>query len=472
MKRFVALAGVIAAVLVATAAPAGAHPLGNFTVNRATAIVVHPGEVALTYTIDMAEIPTFQEMPRIDTDGDGSATVDELAAWASLRAAELLPGLAVRVDGEPVALGSVGAPIAVFVPGEGGLQTLRLEARFTGPIAAVPDGGATLSFNDETGDDRLGWREVSAVGDGMTLVSSTVPSISPSDGLRTYPDDALSSPPAVTSMQVVVETGGPALGGADATTGSSQGGSPIDRALGARGGLWIVVGLVIAAAVGAWHALLPGHGKTLMAGAMVGGGARGKQVVVAAVAVAAMHTGSVLLLGLAVVVLAETFRPETLYPWLGAVSGLAAAGVGIYLVRIRWRAWRGGSGHRTHPHEHEHDDDHAHAHSHDALPVDGRLGARGLAALALAGGVLPAPSALLALLAAVNAQRPAYGLALVAAFSVGLALSLLVVGIGAVRVRDALARRSASAALVAPLVSAAAIVMVGAALTVRAAFSI
>src|SRR5204862_7128897 len=93
--------------------------------------------------------------------------------------------------------------------------------------------------------------------------------------------------------------------------------------------------LVLAFAFGAWHALLPGHGKTLMAGAMVGAGARPRQALAVATAVASMHSASVIALGLAVVGLQQTFRPEVLYPWLGTLSGTAAVALGAYLVWTR-----------------------------------------------------------------------------------------------------------------------------------------
>ena len=89
-------------------------------------------------------------------------------------------------------------------------------------------------------------------------------------------------------------------------------------------------------------------------------------------------------------------------------------------------------------------------------------------ALALAGGILPAPSALIVMLGAINAQRAAYGLALVLAFSVGLAVSLIVVGTGALKAREVMARHlSTTAGRLVPVLSAAAIVGVGTFLSFR-----
>ena len=84
-------------------------------------------------------------------------------------------------------------------------------------------------------------------------------------------------------------------------------------------------------------------------------------------------------------------------------------------------------------------------------------------ALALAGGILPAPSALIVMLGAINAHRVGFGLALVVAFSVGLATALIVIGLGALRAREAMATAAVdrSGARLVPVLSAAAIVVVG-----------
>jgi ABC-type nickel/cobalt efflux system permease component RcnA len=141
---------------------------------------------------------------------------------------------------------------------------------------------------------------------------------------------------------------------------------------------------------------------------------------------------------------------------------VAAVVVGIHLLRTRWHVWRhrGGGGHHDHAGHH-------HLHGQGTL-VAGGLGPRGLVALALAGGILPAPSALLVLLASIQAHRVAYGLGLLVAFSAGLAAALLGVGLGALRAREVLARRlPATVSTVVPIVSAAAIVLVGATIAIR-----
>ena len=102
---------------------------------------------------------------------------------------------------------------------------------------------------------------------------------------------------------------------------------------------WSCLGFALAVAFGAWHALLPGHGKTLMAAYMVGSETKVRQAIALGSAVAVMHTASVLGLGLLVITLEQTFRPESLYPWLGLLSGVVAIGLGAYLTIGRLTAW-------------------------------------------------------------------------------------------------------------------------------------
>jgi nickel/cobalt exporter len=180
------------------------------------------------------------------------------------------------------------------------------------------------------------------------------------------------------------------------------------------------------------------------------------------VSVAAMHTVSVIGLGVLILALEQAFRPEAVYPWLRFASGVVAAAIGLHLVRRRWRSWRGRARESSPTgHVHGSDRDHPHPHVHE-VPAEGLLSRRGIAALAFAGGVLPSPSALLVLLASIQRGRAAYGLGLIVAFSVGLAVSLVLVGLGLMRAgRIANRGRWARLGRVVPLGSAAAIVAIG-----------
>ncbi|MEO8475586.1 MAG: hypothetical protein ABI572_00870 [Actinomycetota bacterium] len=457
---------------------ATAHPLGNFTVNRSSGIVLTPGRVRIDYVVDMAEIPTFQLLPSIDTDGDGVASAVELDAWVSGAAPTYGDGLRISIEGAAIDL-SVAASTAVTLPGQGGLDTLRVEAVFAGEAPA----NGSLTFRDTNFQGQIGWSEVTAVGAEGASVSADVPSASGSDQLRRYPEDLLKSPLDVTTAEITFQPGGsgaapaPVAGAvieAEATARPGVEAGPFGDLLTNQGIALMLVGLVIAVGFGAWHALLPGHGKTLMAAYMVGAGARTRQAVGVGTAVALMHTVSVLALGVLVLTLERTFRPEVLYPWLGLISGVAALALGCYLLLTRVRSMSGhesSSGHdhgatgHAHPHSHDLETSHLHGEPHAQGPRP--LSRRGIAALALAGGILPAPSALLVMLAAINAHRVAYGLTLVVAFSAGLAVALIVIGMGALRARDAVSRRlSAATGRLIPVASASAIVLVGTYLTI------
>ena len=116
----------------------------------------------------------------------------------------------------------------------------------------------------------------------------------------------------------------------------------------------------------------------------------------------------------------------------------------------------------AHASGHDHGHDHPHGHSHGLPEGVSLTSRRGLLALALAGGILPSPSALIVMLGAIQAHRVGYGIGLILAFSVGLALALIVVSLGALRAREAMANRLSSFwGRLVPVLSASAIVGVG-----------
>ena len=474
VRRLVFVLGLSAAI-VAVPSVALAHPLGNFTINLYSGIQLAPGEVRIDYVLDMAEIPTFQEMPNIDSDGDGTASDAERASWAERTAPELLSKLTLTVGGRAVEL-QVASSAMRFRPGQGGLQILRLEATFTGEIARE----GTLVYRDGNYPDRIGWREITAAGaDGTAVAGSSVPTGSVSDGLLSYPQDLLASPLHVTEASLSFEPGS----SAPVTSGDGRTSAGAERpgvtggafaGLVGRTGPVMLLALLLAMVFGALHALGPGHGKTLMAAYLVGAGGRPRQAVAVGGAVAVMHTASVLGLGFLVLSATRVFAPERVYPWLGLLSGLVALGLGAGLLVTRLGAWSDG---RREPHEHEASEPSGHVHSNPAGGGHGHthtvpdalvLSRRGLIALAVAGGILPSPTALVVLLAAVAFHRVAYGLTLIAAFSMGLAAALIVVGILALRARDLVSRRmSGSVGRLVPVLSASAIVALGLVLTVR-----
>jgi ABC-type nickel/cobalt efflux system permease component RcnA len=179
------------------------------------------------------------------------------------------------------------------------------------------------------------------------------------------------------------------------------------------------------------------------------------------------HTAGVFALGLVTLGLSQFIVPERLYPWLTLVSGLLVVVVGASVLRQRIRSCGRGR-HAEHHHQHDHDDDHGHDHHHHR--DDDALTSKGILGVGVAAGLLPCPSALVVLLSAIALHRVGLGLALIFAFSVGLAATITAIGLVAVLARRAFGRLSLNGPVVRalPAVSAALILAVGVVITARA----
>src|SRR5262249_41030532 len=129
MKRLLALAGLLVPVV------AAAHPLGNFTVNRYAALHVTPEALAVRYVLDLAEIPAFQELQQIDTDGDGGQSASERQVYLDRMADTLRSHLTLTHDGTPIQL-EAGERTLDMPPGAGGLPTLRVDIAYRAPLSA------------------------------------------------------------------------------------------------------------------------------------------------------------------------------------------------------------------------------------------------------------------------------------------------------------------------------------------------
>jgi ABC-type nickel/cobalt efflux system permease component RcnA len=152
-------------------------------------------------------------------------------------------------------------------------------------------------------------------------------------------------------------------------------------------------------------------------------------------------------LGLVTLLLSRFIVPEELYPWLNLLTGVLVVAIGASVLRSRWR--------------HSHDPHHHHHHDH-------ALSRRSLLAVGVSGGLLPCPSALVVLLAAISLHRIGFGLLLILAFSAGLALTITGIGLVAVLARGVFRRVSFDGRAVSLLPAASALVILAAGLLMTA----
>jgi ABC-type nickel/cobalt efflux system permease component RcnA len=448
-------------VLVALAGPvaASAHPLGNFTVNRYSELDVAGNLVYVVYVLDLAEIPTFQAGGR-------------RGIHAEPYARRIGANLHLTVDGKPARLVPVREELA-FPPGQGGLTTARLEVLFTGPKLS---GDARLAYRDGNYADRIGWKEiVVSPSAGAHLARSSAPSSSVSERLLAYPKNLLASPLDVSSATASVVPGPSA--GAPPSLASSEllEQRAAVRAVGDSGfarlivhddlGAWFVVAsLFIAFFWGAAHGLGPGHGKSIVAAYLVGSRGTARHALMLGGTVTITHTIGVFALGLITLSLSQFIVPEQLYPWLNLVSALLIVGVGVSVLRWRLVEWRRARAHEhahRHGHAHSHDDHgHPHGHGHDHSH-DGSLSMRGLLGVGISGGIIPCPTALVVLLAAVSLHRVGYGLVLIVAFSLGLAATVSGIGLLAIGAKGLFGRFDVERGVLRLLPAVSALVVLG-----------
>ena len=462
---------VAALALLALAAPAGAHPLGNFSVNHLTVVRASSDRVDVRYVLDQAEIPTFRER------GLAPASVLER------KRAEVARGVTLTVGGRHVALTLHPGGRLSFRSGAGGLRTTRVELLLSARVATRGD----VVVRDATFAGRVGWRAVLAEPGRGTAVRSDVTSADPTRRLHVYPTALLASPANRTVAHLRVSPGSGTVtaprgdGGARTTTtdrGAGDGfGSVFERAAAGQGVLLVL--LLAAFGWGAVHALSPGHGKAMVAAYLVGTRGTARHAVALGLTVTVTHTIGVFALGAVALGLSAYVLPEDLYPWLNLVSGLLVLGVGASVVRARVRRARTPARDHAHDHDHDHPHDHDH-HHHDHGHHDhgrgrhdhGDLRPRALLAMGASAGLIPCPSALVVLLGAVAQHQIGLGMVLIVAFSFGLAatltaLGLLVVAAGRVSTRLSGAR-SGRVLAVLPALSSVAIVAVGLLLTAQA----
>ena len=498
--------------------------------------------------VDMAEIPTFQEIQ--ETSIAPIAGDPSLEPYLTRKAESLGERLFLEVNGRRLKLQPESQEI-IFPPGAGGLPTMKVSILYKAKRAEETQAGQfQLNYRDGNFPGRAGWKEIIATAEaGAKILDSSVAEVDRSSQLSNYPTDLLNSPPQILEARVIfaplnVPTPVVSVGTLVPSSGEIERTKTVDRrqqlpapvartkaeaaihrqldqatTMTSTGlphakenrsaqlqpnrqstprnaftelmatkqsslGI-ILVALAVAVGLGAFHALEPGHGKTLVAAYLVGSRGSIRHALLLGLVVTAAHTAGVYLLGVITLYASQYVVPERLYPWLSVASGVMIMALGLVLFARRYSGKEGIISHHDHyhhphehhshvSHEHRNHDHHGHAHHHEHAhyhALDRETSLRELLTLGISGGIVPCPAALVVLLSAVSMQRIGFGLLLIVAFSVGLAAVLIGIGLLMVSARHFMSRLQTNGELITrwlPLASSTIITLFGLGMVLQA----
>lgn len=446
-------------ILIFSASILFAHPMGNFSVSHYTRLEATASGLRLRYALDLAEIPTFELLRQWGVKADGPRAQLEEQAAGQMR--EWAKGLEIWVGGKVVTPVVRRTTVRVS-EGAGQMVVMRVQ----GEMEVVAGAGA-VTFEDRNYAERAGWKEiVIAGGAGVSLTRASQGAVERSAGLTKYPEDATMAPPQDLRAEMVwtvakvaepvkvapvaqPEIREPVVSPAAVKApGEVAKGDYLSELLGKKeisGGL-LLAGLAVAFGFGAMHAMAPGHGKTIVAAYLVGARGTFRHAILLGGMVTLTHTISVFGLGMVTLYLSQYVMAAQLVKTLGVVSSASIVLVGVWLLLQR-------TGVLDHGHSHEVDE----------------VGGGSLVALAVSGGMVPCPSALILLLSAISVERTGFGLLLLVAFSLGLASVLMAIGVAVLYAKNLLPEaggwRENWLFRAAPVVSAGVIVVVGLVMT-------
>ena len=169
------------------------HPMGNFSISHYSLLTFGPENIDFLYLIDMAEIPAFQEKPRVDLNGNGTFEASEQDAYLSRKVGELTEGLVVKLNGTRYPLARTSQQLE-FLPGGLNLPTLKISLKYRLPLKAgqLKDVNV-LEYEDTNFPGHAGWKEIVIQGNGIE--ESSVSGVDKSQQLTHYPEDPAIRPP-------------------------------------------------------------------------------------------------------------------------------------------------------------------------------------------------------------------------------------------------------------------------------------
>jgi ABC-type nickel/cobalt efflux system permease component RcnA len=439
----------------------GAHPMGNFSISHYSKLEARTNGISLKYIIDMAEIPSFQEMDSLDVDRNKVITQVEKAQFGARLGQEFRRYIRLKFNQQNLNWQLLESRVEIR-PGLGDLPTIVVYCTYFAPYkTAVLTGVNRLQFSDENYPQRSGWREIVVERSGI-FKTTDLPgdaNLERTKGLSQYPANQPPVLPQESAVNFVFEVSSATQ---FANEDSEDANFPLTTKENFRPGTLgneklaglittkqltsqvILISLIVAFCLGAMHALSPGHGKAIVAGYLVGSRGTAYHALFLGGVVTLTHTIGVFTLGLITLFGSKYVLPERLYPWLGFLSGLSIVIIGSMLFYKRFRTMKHKNMH-SHHHEHDHNHNHHHGgyqadhhhhehvgHGHSHIPMDpetGKITWKSLLSVGISGGALPCPSALVVLLSAISLHRVGFGLILIVAFSLGLAAVLTTIGI-------------------------------------------
>ncbi|WP_031485148.1 nickel/cobalt transporter [Maridesulfovibrio frigidus] len=423
-----------------------AHPLGE--VVQETTVQNEGTRLLIIYRTSIGPSITATLIP--DADRDGKVSSSEEGALSRTINKILYPNLVVTLDDKPVVLELYYDSVA---PALGGYSNgVRANLIYSLPIGDQESVTHTIKVSDNNFKaGELKWikwfvqaepqlSKVSTTVDSRTLELSFVSAV---DG------GALTKSGTLTDNRFESGTGLAPKPQEDSSQAALR--EYLSRENLGTGAALFALGLAFVLGMG--HALSPGHGKAMVAAYLIGRSGKVKDAFTLGIIVTITHVASVIVLGIAALLLSRYFLPGDLYPWLGAFSGILVFFVGY--IMLAKRALHNGH------HHHHHDDS-----EKESEPVSWWS----MLSLGIAGGMVPCPTALVVLLAAVALGRIVFGLLLIFSFSLGLAAVLIIIGVLTVRASKLTERFSGSRKLIKnlPVASAGLVMLAGIAIALNA----
>jgi nickel/cobalt exporter len=508
--------------------------LGNFTINQYCGLELTSGTAEVHYVVVFGQLPALSELHSADANGDGVTSQAEREAYVGKLAPALAEGLELVVNGTNVPLHAthwatslpteqggfslrLDIDLGAVLPAAASDAPRRLEftnRNYSGrmgwhEIVVKPAPGLVVFDTNAYSTSLTG-----ALSEALQSLPATGPLDERTVHLRfgnTAPPDAVlligrGGSRAMTAMQSSAAAGTPQPRTASATRPQSEWITYRTRQLvdaisspHMQPGVALLA-LLGALLLGAVHALSPGHGKTIVGAYLVGSRGTPRHAVFLGLTVTITHTIGVFVLGFATLYASRYVVPERLFPILSLISAVLVLVMGIILLVQRGRAARqalskveparssrfqfvrsdaaavGARGLIFAPAAQFVD---ATMHSHGGGPMHShlppgaageRISWRSLLALGVSGGLVPCPSAMVLLLAAVALNKTAYGMLLVVAFSIGLAITLTLVGLAFLYARNRFRGTAGGGrwARVLPVMSAGSILLIGIVLCVGA----